>query len=373
MNVPFMDLRAQYAHLRGEMLATMEAVLASGDFILGPPVAEFERAFAAYLGVRHVVGVASGTDAIVLALRAFGVGPGDEAITAANGFVATAEAILHVGARPVFVDVDPTTYTLDPAQVAERVTARTKAIVPVHLYGQPADMAPLRQVAAQYGLPVVEDAAQAHGATYDGLRVGSRGDAACFSFYPTKNLGAYGDAGAVATNHDHIAEAVRKLRAHGGVEKYQHDLIGYNSRLDTLQAAVLLAKLQHLDAWNDARHERAARYTERLNALPGVVTPRAAAGRTHVYHLYVIRVEWGDRDELRRHLQAHAVQTAVHYPTPLHLTPALAPLAYHHGDFPVAEQCSRQVLSLPMYPELGLDQLDYVAERVHEYMRTRIG
>jgi dTDP-4-amino-4,6-dideoxygalactose transaminase len=369
MQIPFVDLKVQHEAIREELDREFRKVFEKTAFIMGPALAEFEEAFARYCGVKHAIGVANGTDALLLALKAFGIGPGDEVITAVNTFIATAEAIVHAGATPVFVDCDPQTYTLDVSQIRAKISSRTKAIIPVHLYGQPADMDPIVELAKNYGLHVIEDAAQAHGATYRGRKAGSMGHVACFSFYPAKNLGAYGDAGAVVTNDDAIALTVRKLRDHGGVEKYRHDLVGYNSRLDTLQAAVLLVKLRYLDAWNRRRQENARLYDELLAEVPGVVTPKVLEGATHVYHLYVIRVERGSRDELQRFLRERGVHTGIHYPQPLHLTPALRFLGYTAGDFPIAERFASQILSLPMYPELTREQIEYVVECIDEYAR----
>lgn len=369
MRVPFVDLKVQYEAIREELNAGFQKVFEKTAFILGPTLQEFEEAFARYCGVKHAIGVANGTDALVLALKALGIGPGDEVITAVNTFIATAEAIVHAGATPVFVDCDPHTYTIDVAQIREKITSRTRAIIPVHLYGQPADMDPILEIAKNLGICVVEDAAQAHGALYKNRRAGSMGAIACFSFYPAKNLGAYGDAGAVVTTDDRLALVIRKLRDHGGIEKYQHDLVGYNSRLDTLQAAVLLVKLKYLDAWNRKRQQNAQLYDELLSQIPGIVTPKVLERATHVYHLYVIRVEQGNRDELQLYLKERGVHTGIHYPKPLHLTPALKYLGYKAGDFPVAERYAQQILSLPMYPELTRAQIEYVVECIGQYMR----
>src|SRR5262249_27937992 len=306
-------------------------------------------------------------DALTLALKALGIGPGDEVITAANSFVATAEAIVHAGARPVFVDINPQTYNIDTGQIEAHITPRTKAVIPVHLYGQPVDMDSILQIAEKHKLYVIEDAAQAHGAQYKGHRVGSLGHAACFSFYPSKNLGACGDAGAVVTNDDQVALAVRKLRDHGGIEKYQHDLAGYNSRLDTLQAAALSLKLKYLDEWNQRRRAHALLYNELLAQIPGIVTPKVLEGATHVYHLYVVRVEWGERDNLQQSLHECGVQTGIHYPKPLS---SLQPFIDSRATpFPMAEESARKILSLPLYPELERGQIEYVAEQIANYMR----
>jgi dTDP-4-amino-4,6-dideoxygalactose transaminase len=370
MMVPFVDLRAQYAEIREEIEVTLRRVLEDATFIQGPEVARFEQEFASFLGVTHAAGVANGTDALLLTLRALGVGPGDEVIIPANTFVATAEAIAHAGAHPVLVDIRPETYNIDVEQIESRVTPRTKAIIPVHLYGQPADLGPILLIAERHGLSIIEDAAQAHGAEYRGRRVGALGRAACFSFYPAKNLGAYGDAGAVVTNDDHVALTVRKLRHHGGVDKYRHDLVGYNSRLDTLQAAVLRVKLRHLDEWNQVRREKAQLYDELLSEIPDIVTPARLDGTQHVYHLYVIRVERGRRDDLRQFLHERGIQTGIHYPAPVHLTGAFGDTHSQTERFPVAEQYATKILSLPMYPELERTQIQYVTEQISNYMKA---
>jgi dTDP-4-amino-4,6-dideoxygalactose transaminase len=366
VKVPFIDLKAQFHALQEDVQQSWAEILQSSAFTLGPQVQQFESAFAAFCEVKHTIGVANGTDALTLALTALGIGPSDEVITAVNSFVATAEAIVHTSARPVFVDIDPQTHNIDVEQIEACVTARTRAIIPVHLYGQPADMDPILKIAAKHRLAVIEDAAQAHGARYKGRRVGSLGHAACFSFYPSKNLGAYGDVGAVVTNDDRIALAVRKLRDHGGIEKYQHELVGYNSRPDTMQAAVLLTKIKYLDRWNQRRQEHALLYNELLSQIPGIVPPTVVEQVMHVYHLYVIRVEQGSRDELRQHLHERGVQTGIHYPKPIHLTQAFAGL--RNNTFPVAEEYAHKILSLPMYPELEADQIRYVAEQISNYM-----
>jgi dTDP-4-amino-4,6-dideoxygalactose transaminase len=360
MGVPFVDLQAQYQVIRDEVDAAMAAVVASGRFVGGPVVEAFESEFAAYCGVKHAVGVGNGTDALHLALRACGVGPGDEVITAALTFTATAEAIVAAGARPVFVDVDET-YTLDVDQVAGQITAHTRAVVPVHLYGQPADMAPLMALAEQHGLTVIEDGAQAHGARYQGRCVGALGHMACFSFYPAKPLGAYGDGGAVLTNDDGWAQQVRVLADHGRTGYYEHQFVGINSRLDALQAAVLRIKLRHMDEWNAARRHVAATY-DRLLASTGLALPRVAPGREHVYHLYVVRHP--DREALRQRLHEAGIATGLHYPVPLHLQPAYGDRGYQPGSLPNSEAWAADVLSLPMYAELTAEQIAEVTASV---------
>lgn len=370
MNVPFVDLKEQYSAIRDELEQALQDVFRNTAFILGKHVAHFEEEFAAYCGVRHAIGVNSGTDAITLTLKALGLGPGDEVITAANTFVATVEAIVHAGCKPVLVDVLPDTYNMNPHKLEEKITPRTRAIIPVHLYGQPADLEAIMQIARRYNLFVIEDAAQAHGAQYQGRRVGSIGDAACFSFYPSKNLGAYGDAGAVVTNDEALALKIRQLRDHGSVRKYHHEVVGYNSRLDALQAVVLSVKLKHLDTWNAMRQRNAHLYGELLSKIPDVVAPHTLQDAQHVYHLYVIRLERGDRNRLQEYLKTHGIETGIHYPHPVHLTPAFAYLGYKEGDFPVAERCARNILSLPMYPELRPEQVEYVVNKIRSFFEA---
>jgi len=356
MAIPFVDLGKQYESMRDEITVALGGVLDSSRFVGGPVVGAFEAEFARFCGVKHAIGVGNGTDALMLALRACGVVAGDEVITSAFTFTATAEAIVNAGARPVFVDVDDT-YTLDVEQVAERITSHTRAIIAVHLYGQPADMDPLLALAEHHGLCLIEDAAQAHGAYYHDRRVGSLGHIACFSFYPSKPLGAYGDGGAVLTDDDRYAAAVRLLCDHGRSSYYLHDVVGINSRLDALQAAVLRAKLPHVDDWNAARRRVAALYDARLAPL-GLEVPCVAPGREHVYHLYVIRSR--RRDAVRQHLAAAGIQTGLHYPVPLHLQPAYRDLGYQTGSLPNSEAWAADILSLPMYAELTEGQIGEV-------------
>ena len=362
--VPLVDLAAQYAAIRPEVDQAIQAVLDATDFIMGPAVKRFEADFAAYCQAAHCVGVASGTAALELVLRAVGVGPGDEVITVAHTFIATAEAITAVGARPVFVDIDPCTYNLDPARLSAAITPTTRAIMPVHIYGQPADMDGIRAIAAAHHLAVIEDAAQAHGATWNGVTAGGLGQAACFSFYPGKNLGAYGDAGAVVTNDAAIAEQVRLLRNHGRRSKYLHEVKGYGERLDTLQAAVLAAKLPHLPAWTAARRRLAARYDALLADLP-VERPVVAPAAEPVWHLYVLRC--GQRDALLEHLNRAGIGAGVHYPVPLHLQPAYADLGYAPGALPVTETVAATCLSLPIYPEMTEGQQDHVVAEIRRF------
>ena len=362
--VPFQDIPLQIRNIKPEIDAAVQAVLAHGEFILGPEVATFEREWAEYCRVAHAVGVGSGTDALHLILRALGIGPGDEVITVANTFIATAEAISYAGAKPVLADCRIEDFLLDPAAAAAAITPRTRAIIPVHLYGQPADMDALGALAQNSGLALIEDAAQAHGASLaDGRVCGSLGVAAAFSYYPIKNLGAFGDGGAVTTRDEPLARQIRLLRNWGSVVKYHHEVQGFNSRLDTLQAAILSVKLRHLAAWNDARRAAAGWYRSALGGCPGVVLPAEApwTGR-HAYHLFVVRVLERDRDVVARAMAARGVQTVVHYPVPIHLQKAYADLGLRRGAFPAAEAASSSILSLPMVPEITQGQVAYVAD-----------
>ena len=366
MDVPFVDLKAQYRTIAEEVSEGIGRVLENTDFILGRDVKLFEQEFADYCGVKFGVGVDNGTSALELALRAYDVGDGDEVITVANTFIATASAIAFTGARPVLVDIDPHTYNIDVGAIEQAITGRTKAIMPVHLYGQPADMDPIMELAKARGLIVIEDACQAHGALYKGRRAGSIGDAACFSFYPAKNLGGYGDGGMLVTNNEDIANKVRMLRNYGQKEKYHHLFIAYNRRLDTLQAAVLRVKLKWLDEWNQARRRNAQLYNELL-ANTDVVTPVEASYAEHVYHLYVVRIQ--DRDGLQEYLQSKGISTGIHYPIPIHLQEAYRYLGYQRGDFPITEENAEQMLSLPMYSELTEEQIQYVVEAIHDFVK----
>lgn len=360
--VPFVDLSAQYHDIEAEVNAAIQDVIRRTDFILGRDVARFEEEFAAYCEVRHAIGVDSGTSALELALRAYDIGPGDEVITVANTFIATALAIAYAGATPVLVDVDPDTYTMDPARIIDAITPRTRAIMPVHLYGHPVDMDPILTIARQYNLIVIEDACQAHGARYKGRRVGGLGHAAAFSFYPGKNLGAYGDGGMVVTNDDAIADSIRMLRNYGQREKYHHLMVGFNRRLDTIQAAILRVKLRYLDEWNARRRMHAAAYNRLLAETP-IATPVVADYAEPVWHLYVVRAP--QRDALHEHLSAQGVSVGMHYPVPVHLQPAFAHLGYQRGDFPITERLADEILSLPMYAELTDDQLVRVADALN--------
>lgn len=363
VRIPLVDLHAQYAAIKPSIDEAIREVVGRTSFIQGPAVADFERQFAAVSGAAGAVGVSSGTSALELALRAIGVSPGDEVITSAHTFFATAEAIRQVGARPVFADIDPRRYTLDPNSVQDAVTPRTRALVPVHLYGQPADMQPLAEIAERHDLWLVEDAAQAHAAEYHGQRCGSLGDLACFSFYPGKNLGAYGDAGAVTGNDESLLAKVRLLRDHGRTTKYEHEVFGFNARLDTLQAAILSAKLPYLETWTNARRAHARLYNELL-AGSEVTTPYEAPDVRHVFHIYAIRTP--NRGALLERLRAKGIAAGIHYPVPLHRQPACLKEGYGGVSLPVTEQIAGEILSLPMYPEITREQIEYVARAVRE-------
>ncbi|PZP58226.1 MAG: erythromycin biosynthesis sensory transduction protein eryC1 [Azospira oryzae] len=358
MNIPMVDLKAEYRELGMEIEKAVREVLASSHFILGPHVKALEQEVAAYLGVKHAVAVASGTDALHLALRAAGVQGGDEVITTAFTFIATAEAIAYIGARPVFVDIDPATFNLDPGALEAAITDRTRAILPVHLYGQAADMDPIMEIARRRGLRVIEDCAQSFGADYRGRRTGTLGDVGCFSFYPSKNLGAYGDGGMVTTNDDALADQVRVLRDHGSRVRYHHSVIGYNSRLDELQAAILRVKLKRIEAYNARRREAAARYTAQLAGSP-IVPPKEAGYGRHVYHQYTVRS--GRRDAIQKALAEAGIASAIYYPIPLHRQEVYQ-AAYRGLTLPETEAAAREVLSLPMHPYLTSQQIDRVCE-----------
>jgi dTDP-4-amino-4,6-dideoxygalactose transaminase len=361
--IPFVDLKAQYQSIKPEIDAAIAAVISETAFVGGPHVKGFEDAFAAYCGVSQCVGVANGTDAIFIALRALGIGPGDEVITVANSFVATSEAIRMAGAQVVFVDIDPRTMNIDVNRIEEKITPRTKAIVPVHLYGQPADMAAIRALADRHNLRIVGDAAQAHGALYRGRPIAQLADVTCFSFYPGKNLGAYGDAGALVTDNAEWAATARMFANHGRTKKYDHDFEGVNSRLDGLQAAILSVKLKHLDQWSESRRRNAYLYTEAL-AGSRLGTPVELEDCRAVYHLYVVRVPAGQREALQKHLGDYGISTGIHYPIALPYLNAYRYLGHTANDFPEALRASQEILSLPMFPELTKDQIAQVAEAV---------
>ncbi len=359
--VPFVDLQIQYRSIKREIDAAVARVLESAVFVLGREVEAFEEAFADYVGAQYCVGVSSGSAAIQLATMACGIGANDEVIVPANTFFATAEGVSTAGATPVFIDADPTSYTIDATKIEAAITERTRAIMPVHLYGQAADLDPIFEIAARHNLCVIEDAAQAHGSLYKKRKVGALGRVGCFSFYPGKNLGAYGEGGAVVTDNAEVARSVRILRDHGSEQKYHHEVIGYNFRLEALQGAVLNVKLAHLDHWNALRREHAARYNELLKGAD-LITPREMSYAHHIYHLYVVQTK--ERDSLQKNLSEANVQTGIHYPVPVHLQKAYAALGYKEGDFPETEQQARRVLSLPMFPELTEEQITYVAEAI---------
>ena len=381
MSVPILDLTRQYETIKPEIDAAVSRVLSSGRFILGPEVEAFEREIAEYVGVKHAIGVASGTDALLLSLKALGIGPGDKVIVPSFTFFATAGVVHNVGATPVFADIDPKTFNLDPASVRRILESSpanptnptnpmnptnsvVKAIIPVHLYGQPADMDEIMEIAKEYNLYVIEDAAQAIGAEYKGRKVGTIGDLGCFSFFPTKNLGAYGDGGMVITNDDKLAERVRILRVHGSKPKYYHHIVGTNSRLDAIQAAILRVKLPHLDEWTAARQKIADIYDALLGNVRGLKTPYHALDRTHIFHQYTIRVLDGRRDELRDYLKEQGIGTQVYYPLPLHLQKCFQDLGYKEGDLPESERASQEVLSLPVFPELTEGEISHVVDKI---------
>lgn len=364
MTVPFGDLRRQYQTIRAEIDSAVQRVLERGWFVLGTEVEQFEREFAAYLGARHVIGVGSGTEALHLALMAAGVKPGDEVITAANTCIPTVSAISFAGATPVLADAEPTGYNIDPAGIESRITSKTKAILPVHLYGQAADLAPILEISRRRGIPVVEDAAQGHGATYRGKKLGTLGIAGCFSFYPSKNLGAFGDGGAVATDDDDLAASLRRLRNYGEERRYFHKTKGFNSRLDEVQAAILRVKLAHLDDWNERRRLIAEMYNREITG-DHVDKPEEQSYGRHAYHLYVIRSR--RRDELQQRLADAGITTLIHYPVPIHLQDSYHDLGRRPGEYPVAEVLAREVLSLPMFPELTDEEVGYVARKVSSF------
>ena len=366
MNVPFLDLKAHHEPHRAEFLRAMEAVFDRNAFAGGPFVAQFEEEFAAYCGARFSMGVGSGTEALWLALLAMDIGPGDEVITSPSSFIATAEAISFTGATPVFADIDERTYNLDPGKIEAVITERTKAIIPVHLFGQPADLDPIIAIAREHGLRVLEDAAQAHGAEYKGRRIGSISDAACFSFYPGKNLGAFGEGGGVVTNDPELRDRINILRDHGQSKKYHHKVIGWNGRMDGIQGAVLSIKLKHLDESNAGRRAHAAHYDRLLADLDGVTIPASSEHLHHVYHVYAIRV--ADREHVMKELGERGIASGIHYPVPIHLQEAYKNLGYAPGSFPVAERCAAEFVSLPMFPELLPSQVGQVAQALREIL-----
>lgn len=373
MKIPILDLKRQYQAIKPEIDRAIARVVESGQFILGSEVEAFEQEVAQYLKVKHAIGVASGTDALWLALKAAGVGPGHRVIVPSFTFFATAGTVCNVGATPIFVDIDLKTFNIDPHSIAEllesdpRLQDEAKAIIPVHLYGQSAEMDPIMEIAKEYKLTVIEDAAQCIGAEYKGRKAGTIGQLGCFSFFPTKNLGAYGDGGLVGTNDDNLAEKVRLLRVHGSCPKYYHHLVGTNSRLDALQAAILRAKLPHLDAWTRARQEHANYYDQQLVHTEGIKVPYRASERTHIYHQYTIRVADGRCDALQTFLKEHGIGSEVYYPLPLHLQPCFRHLGCREGDLPKSEKTSHEVLSLPIFPELLPQERDYIIRAIQKF------
>jgi dTDP-4-amino-4,6-dideoxygalactose transaminase len=366
MRIPFVDLKSQYLSIKDEIDKVLLEVISNTAFVGGAYVKSFEEAFAAFCGVKHCIGVGTGTDALFISLRALGIGRGDEVVTAANSFIATSEAVTMSGAKVVFADIDPKTYNIDAAKVEEKISPKTKAMIPVHLYGQPADMDPVLDIARRHNIKVIEDAAQAHGAVYKGRKIGSIGDVGCFSFYPGKNLGAYGDAGAIVTNSDELASKARMISNHGRVEKYNHELEGVNSRLDGVQAAILEVKLAHLPQWTAHRRKNARLYDKYLHNS-GLITPAEIDDVQAVYHLYVVRVKNRLRDKLQEYLESDGISTGIHYPIAIPNLRAYAYLNHGADDFPMATRASQEILSLPMYPELEESQIAYIAKRIEEF------
>ena len=368
--IPLADLREQYRRLKSEIDFAIAGVLENAQFVLGPAVENFEREFASYCGVSYAVGVNSGTSALHIALLAAGIGPGDEVVTVPFTFVATIAAIEYAGARPVFVDIEPDTYTMDPSRLERAITPRTKAVIPVHLFGQPADMDPITEIARTHKLVVIEDACQAHGAEYKGRRAGSMSDIGCFSFYPGKNLGAYGEGGAAVTDNAQFADTMRLLRSWGERTRYEHSMRAFNYRMDGIQGAILGVKMKHLESWTEARRTLAERYECLLEGTP-VSTPRARQDVRHVYHVYAVRL--AQRDRWRTWLTDRGIQTGVHYPVPLHLQPAYRDLGYGAGDFPVSESVAREILSLPLFPEMTDQQVQEVAGALRSGLPANAG
>ena len=369
MKIPLADLPAQYLSIKAEIDNAIAATVSSGQFILDPEVRASENEMAAYIGVKHAVGLASGTDALHLALLACGIGPGDEVITTPFTFIATVDMLMHTGARPVFVDIDPDTYNIDTSLIAPAITGKTKAILPVHLYGQPVNMAAVLSLAEKYNLKVIEDCAQALGSEYKDKKAGSMGDAGCLSFFPSKSLGAFGDGGMVVTDNPEIAEKVDLLRRHGAKPAYYYSMLGFNSRLDALQAAVLRVKLRHLDEWTRLRREKAALYSNRLRQISGISISHVLEDCWHSFNYYTIRLADGiSRDDLRKHLDTEGVATAIYYPLSLHLQEACQSLGYRAGDFPNSEKAQEQVISLPMYPELGESQIETICRAIKKFI-----
>jgi dTDP-4-amino-4,6-dideoxygalactose transaminase len=365
--IPLVDLKAQYNLIKEEIDKVIQNIILNTSFIMGEELKEFEREFAKFCNTDYAIGVANGSDALFLALKACGITEGDEIITTPHTFIATTEAVSQAGGKIVFVDINPKTYTIDVEKIEEKINKNTKAIIPVHLYGQPADMEKILDLANKYNLKVIEDAAQAHGAEYKGKKVGSIGDIGCFSFYPGKNLGAYGDAGMVTTNNEELANNIKLFRNHGRItKKYEHSVEGYSSRMDNLQAAILQVKLKYLDRWNEKRRENAQRYNELLKNIDGITIPFESDYAKHVYHLYVIRVN-KNRDKLVEELKRNGVGCGIHYPIPLHLQPAYRHLGYSEGDFQFSEKISEEIISLPLYPELTGDEIKNIVTIIKEF------
>lgn len=364
--IPFVDLKRQYLGIRDEIDSAVQEVVESGRYVMGARAEGFEREFAGYIGVKHGVGVGSGTDALALSLRVLGIDKPSEVITVSFTFTSSVDCIVHNGAVPVFVDIDPSTFTIDVSKIEKQISKKTKAILPVHLYGHPVDIKPLLEIAEKHGLIVIEDAAQAHGAEYEGKKVGGFGRVACFSFYPAKNLGAYGDAGMITTNDTVLAERLRGLREYGQTKKYHHDFIGFNSRLDEMQAAVLRVKLKHLDSWNESRRANARLYGTLLSeSAPNLVTPKAAPWATSVYHVYAVRAL--RRDSLKDWLSTKGISTLIHYPIPVHLQKSYANVRFRGNSLFETERCANEVLSLPMFPELSSEEIRYVCEAIAQW------
>jgi dTDP-4-amino-4,6-dideoxygalactose transaminase len=365
MNIPFVDLKAQYRSLKPEIDAAISSVIDKTAFVRGPFVEGFERAFAEKYGVKHCISCANGTDAIYITLKALGIGPGDEVITVANSWISTSETISQAGARPVFVDIDPDFYHIDPQKIEEKISPKTRAVIPVHLFGQPASIDEIAVICKKHGLLLIEDCAQAHFATYKDKKVGTFGIAGTFSFYPGKNLGAYGDAGAIVTNDDEVAKRAKMFANHGSLKKHQHEMEGINSRLDGIQAAILNVKLKYVDEWNHARHQNALKYNDLLSSVPGIQTPRIRPNAFHIFHLYVIRTE--KRDALADYLASKQIETGIHYPTALPFLQAYKHFGHETADFPIAYRYQGEILSLPMFPELNEAQIAYVTDSVKAF------
>ena len=365
MLIPFVDLNAQYQTIKSEIDNAIKSVIAETAFVRGKYVAEFERAYAEKYRLKYCISVASGTDAIYITLKTLGIGPGDEVITVANSWISTSETITQAGARVVFVDIEPDYYTIDISKIEEKITSKTKAIIPVHLFGQPAEIDSIKRICDEHNLYLIEDCAQAHFASYKGQKVGTFGTAGTFSFYPGKNLGAYGDAGAIITNNEELADKMRMFANHGALKKHEHEIEGINSRMDGLQAAILSVKLHYIDEWNERRYQNALLYNELLADVEGIVTPKIRPNASHIFHLYVIRTK--KRDELQKHLKEQGIATAIHYPVALPFMRAYKYLGHKPEDFPVAYRYQDEILSLPMYPELSNSAIAFVAEQIREF------